>query len=227
MTIRSVFDQELQRIQDDVLLLGSMVESALVESVEILKRRDTEASRHLIAQDRYINEKRFAIEADALALIATQQPVAGDVRTLAAVLEIVTELERMADHASGIAELAIRLADQPHLKPLIDVPRMAKINQEMIRASLDAYLRRDPALALETAKRDAEIDGLYDQVYRELLTYMLSDPKTISRATHLLWVTQWEVLERGRVGRSKCVNVWLTSRRLTFSCGLSGSRSSL
>ena len=185
---RRIFDQELDRLQGEVLALGSMVEEALVQSVETLKQRDFTASRRLIAGDRAINERRYAIEEATITLIATQQPMAGDMRLLAAILEVVTELERMGDYASGIAEIAVRLADQPHLKPLVDVPRMTDIDQEMIRASLEAYVNQDPDLALETAKRDEEIDRLYDQIYRELLTYMLEDPKNITRATHLLWV---------------------------------------
>ena len=123
-----------------------------------------------------------------MTLIATQQPASSDLRAIIAAIHIAIELERMGDYAAGIAELAARLADQPSLKPLIDVPRMAEIDRDMIRASLEAYLEKNVDLALATAKRDAEIDQLYDQVYRELLTYMLADPKTITRATYLLWV---------------------------------------
>ena len=185
---RALFVRELMDLRDNILHLGGMVETAIERAVRALKERDENLARQVIADDEKINTKRYDIEEQCLRLIATQQPAAGDLRAIIAAIHIVTELERMADHASGIAEIATRLADQPHLKPLIDVPRMAKIDGEMIRASLDAYFKRDADLALETAKRDAEIDGLYDQVYRELLTYMLSDPKTITRATYLLWV---------------------------------------
>jgi len=186
---RALFDRELTDLRDNILYLGSMVETAIERAVHALKEQDEDLARQVIAGDEEINTRRYNIEERCVRLIATQQPAAGDLRAIVAAIHIVTELERMGDHASGIAELAIRLADQPHLKPLIDVPRMAEIDREMIRASLDAYFERDPDLALETAKRDAEIDGLYDQVYRELLTYMLSDPRTITRATYLLWVT--------------------------------------
>nr|HID13751.1 phosphate signaling complex protein PhoU [Anaerolineae bacterium] len=185
---RALFNRELADLRDNILHLGSMVETAIERAVQALKEQDKDLARQVITGDVEINTRRYDIEEQCLRLIATQQPAAGDLRAIIAAIHIVTELERMADHASGIAELAIRLADQPHLKPLIDVPRMAKIDGEMIRASLDAYFKRDPDLALETAKRDAEVDGLYDQVYRELLTYMLSDPRTITRATYLLWV---------------------------------------
>ena len=186
---RALFDRELTDLRDNILYLGGMVETAIEMSIQALREQDEDLARQVIAGDEEINDRRYDIEEQCVRLIATQQPAAGDLRAIVAAIHIVTELERMGDHASGIAELAIRLADQPHLKPLIDVPRMAEIDRGMIRASLDAYFKRDPALALETAKRDAEIDGLYDQVYRELLTYMLSDPTTITRATYLLWVT--------------------------------------
>jgi len=185
---RALFDRELTDLRDNILSLGGMVETAIERAVQALKEQDDDLARRVIAGDEEINTRRYDIEEQCVRLIATQQPAAGDLRAIVAAIHIVTELERMGDYASGIAELSTRLADQPHLKPLIDVPRMAEIDQEMIRASLDAYFRRDPDLALGTAKRDTEIDGLYDQVYRELLTYMLSDPRTITRATYLLWV---------------------------------------
>ena len=186
---RALFDRDLTNLRDNILYLGSMVETAIERAVQALKEQDVDLARQVIAGDAEINARRYDIEDQCVRLIATQQPAAGDLRAIIAAIHIVTELERMADHASGVAELATRLAGQPLLKPLIDVPRMARIDQEMIRASLDAYFKRDPDLALETAKRDAEIDGLDDQVYRELLTYMLSDPTTITRATYLLWVS--------------------------------------
>ncbi len=185
---RALFDRELTDLRDNILSLGGMVETAIERAVRALREQDEDLARQVMAGDEEINTRRYDIEEQCVRLIATQQPAAGDLRAIVAAIHIVTELERMGDYASGIAELAIRLADQPHLKPLIDVPRMAEIDGAMIRASLEAYFRRDPDLALETAKRDVEIDGLYDQVYRELLTYMLSDPRTITRATYLLWV---------------------------------------
>ncbi|MFQ6100407.1 MAG: phosphate signaling complex protein PhoU [Anaerolineae bacterium] len=186
---RESFDRELTELRDNIFHLGKMTETAIELAIQALKEQDKDAARQVVAGDEKINTRRYDIEEQCLRLIATQQPTAGDLRAIIAAIHIVTELERMGDHASGIAELAIRLADQPHLKPLIDLPRMAEIDQEMIRASLEAYLKYDPDLAFETAKRDTEIDGLYDQVYRELLTYMLEDPKNITRATYLLWVT--------------------------------------
>jgi len=184
---RQGFERELQRLQDGVLALGSMVEGALLESVEVLKRRDLEGARRIIAGDRAINERRFAIEADCLAVIATQQPAARDLRMLAAVLEVVTELERIGDYAKGISRIALMMGQEPPLKPLIDIPRMAEKACSMLRAALDAFVRRDVALARAIPSEDSEVDALYDQVYRELLTYILADPRNTDRATRLLW----------------------------------------
>jgi phosphate transport system protein len=186
---RRVFDQELQRIQDRVLVLGSMVEEALVESIEILKRRDMEGARRLIAQDRQINEKRFAIEADVLKLIATQQPVAGDMRILAAMLEIVTELERIGDYAKGIAKINLLLGEEPLLKPLIDLPQMARKVRFMLHQALVAFVWRDVELAQAIPAEDQEVDRLYNQIDRELLERIVANPtpSTIDHANLLLW----------------------------------------
>lgn len=185
---RDTFTRDLGRLQDDILILGSMVEQALIASVDALKHRDVERARQLIADDRSINEKRFAIEADVLALIATQQPMASDLRVLASILEIATELERIGDYAKGISKVSVLLNDERLMKPLIDLPRMAAKVSEMLHQALDAFVRRDTELARAVAGGDTEIDALYNQVYRELLTFIMSDPRTIGQATHLLWV---------------------------------------
>ena len=184
---RETFDRELQRLQDEILALGSMVENALVESVEILKQRDMEGSRRLIAQDRVINEKRFDIEADALILIATQQPMASDLRILAAILVLATELERIGDYAKGIARINLMIGEGPLIKPLIDVPRMAEKVQSMLHRALDAFVRQDAALARVIPTEDDEVDALFNQVYRELMTFIMSDPRNIDQANYLLW----------------------------------------
>jgi phosphate transport system protein len=185
---RETFDRELQRLQDEILALGSMVENALVGSVEVLKRRDMDGSQRLIAQDRVINEKRFAIEGDALILIATQQPMAGDVRTLAAILELSTELERIGDYAKGIARINLMMGEGTLVKPLIDVPRMAEKARSMLHRALDAFVRRDVDLAWAIPAEDDEVDALYNQVYRELMTLIMADPRAIDQANYLLWV---------------------------------------
>jgi phosphate transport system protein len=184
---RKVFDQELNRLQDEVLALGSMVEEALVRSVETLKQRDFAGSRQLIADDRAINERRFAIEDAAITLIATQQPMASDMRLLAAILEIVTELERMGDYAKGIARINLMIGEEPLIKPLIDLPVMAYKAREMLHAALIAFVQRDVEAARLIPKRDEEVDALYNQVYRELITFILEDPHVIEQANHLMW----------------------------------------
>ncbi len=186
--VRQTFEQELQRLQDEVLILGNMVEQAIIDSVESLKKRDREESRQLIKQDREMNRKRYALESDALTLIATQQPMAGDLRIIAAVLSIVSELERIGDYAKGIAKINLMMGDEPLLKPLIDVPRMAEKARDMLQRALDAFAQRDAELARAIPEADDEIDALYNQVYRELLTFIMADPSTIDQATYLLWV---------------------------------------
>ena len=185
---RATFDRELHKLQDEVLVLGNMVEKAVICSVEALKQRDQEAAREIIQGDQGINTKRFEIEDACLFLIASQQPLAEDLRLIAAVLEIITDLERMGDHAAGIAEINLLMGDEPLVKPLIDVPRMAQAGVEMLRGSMEAFVRRDAEMARRIANRDDEVDQLYNQVYNELLTVMFSNPRTISGATFLLWV---------------------------------------
>jgi phosphate transport system protein len=184
---RSGFHRELERLQDEVLVLGSMVEKALSRSVQALRGRDVGLAHSIEAEDVLINRKRFEIEEAALLQIATQQPMASDLRRLAAILHIVTDLERMGDYASGIARICIEIGDQPHIKPLIDIPRMADKAVSMLRRALDAFVERDVAAAEAIAAEDDDVDALYQQVYRELLTIMLANPRTIDQATHLLW----------------------------------------
>lgn len=184
---RETFDRELRRLEDEVFILGSMVESAIVESVEALKKRDFEASRRVIAGDKDINAKRFAIESEVLVLIATQQPMASDLRMLAAILDLASELERMGDYAKGIGRINLMIGEKPLMKPLIDIPRMAERACSMLRRSLDAFARRDVDLARAIPAEDDEIDALYNQVYRELVTYILTDPRHIDQANYLLW----------------------------------------
>ena len=184
---REAFQQELLQLQEDVLALGSMVETAIVQSVDLLKKRDFDGSRRMIAADRVINEKRFDIEADALVLIATQQPMAGDLRILAAVLEITSELERIGDYAKGIARINLMIGTEPLLKPLIDLPVMAEKASSMLHDALEAFMTRDIDLARSIPKRDTEVDDLYNQVYRELMTYIMADPRSIEQANSLLW----------------------------------------
>jgi phosphate transport system protein len=186
--IRAVFHKKLREIQDEVLVMGSMVEKADSRAVEVLKNRDIEKARAVIRDDVNINEKRFSIEQECVNLIATQQPMAGDLRAIICVLSIITEIERIGDHAEGIAKIVVMIGDEPPLKPLIDIPRMAEKVNDMLHRSLDALINRDAEAARRITGEDDEVDKLYDQVFRELLTYMAEDPKTITRATRLIWV---------------------------------------
>lgn len=187
---RKAFDQELQRLQDAVLALDSLVEKALMDSVEALVRRDAEWARRIIQEDRFINEKRFAIEADCLALIATQQPMAGDLRTIAAILEIVTEWERIGDYAKGIAAISLMIGEAPLIKSSVDIRRMAEKARDMLHRSLHAFVQGDVNLARAIPREDDEVDALYNQIYRDLLSYIIADPKgaVIEQANYLLWV---------------------------------------
>jgi phosphate transport system protein len=185
---RESLDRKLQSLIDQVLALGSMVENALTDSVEGLKRKDMAASRRLVANDRLINERRFEVEADALALIATQQPTARDLRTIAAALDIASELERMGDYAKGIARINLMIGAQPFIKPLVDLPAMAARAREMLHQSLEAFAGGDAELARDIPGKDDEVDALYIQVYRELLTVIMADTSAIDQANYLLWV---------------------------------------
>jgi len=186
--IRKTFENELQQVKDDVLVLGSMVEQAILNSVEALKKRDIKAAEGILNADREINKKRFEIENQLMILIATQQPMAHDLRLLASTMEIISELERMGDYAKGIANINIRMGDQPLLKPLIDVPRMAQKDVDMLHRALTAFVEEDIEAAKAIPMEDDEVDALYNQVYRELMTFVIADPKTMERANWLLWV---------------------------------------
>ena len=185
--LRKTFENDIQQLKDELLLLGSLVEQQTLDAVEALKKRDLEAARRIYAADAKINEKRFAIENQVMILIATQQPMAHDLRLLASILEVSAELERMGDYAKGMATINIRMGDEPLLKPLIDLPRMAQIASSMLHRALTAFVNEDAETAKAIPKEDDEVDALYDQVYRELMTFVIKDPKTIDRANYLLW----------------------------------------
>jgi len=185
--LRKTFETELKQVKDELLVLGSMVEQAIIESVEALKKRDLAAAKRLLEADRQINKKRFAIEMQLMILIATQQPMAHDLRLLASIMEINSELERMGDYAKGIANINIRMGDRPLLKPLIDVPRMAQKGADMLHRALTAFINEDMDAARKIPVEDDEVDALYNQVYRELMTIVIGDPTTIERANWLLW----------------------------------------
>ena len=185
---RVTFEKEMERLQNQLMDMGVLVENAVLQSVEILKKQDLESAKRLVAADADVNRMRYKIESETLILIARQQPMAGDLRTLAAVLEITTELERIADYAKGIAKITIKLGTEPLMKPLIDIPRMAVLSADMLHRALLCFTDRDASMARAIAAEDQVLDDLYDQVYRELITYVLADPKNIDGANHLMWV---------------------------------------
>ena len=185
---RETLDRKTQELLDEILLLGSMVEEAIINSVDSLKNRDIETSQRVYQGDIEINKKRYEIENETLILIATQQPMARDLRVMASILEIAGELERIGDYAKGIALINVRIGDDPLIKPLIDVPRMAKITADMLHRALGAFVNNDLETARLIPQEDDTVDALYNQVYRELLTFMISDPSTIDNATFLIWV---------------------------------------
>jgi len=186
--MRKNFEAEIQQLKDELLVLGSMVEQQILGSVDALKKRDMDASRRIQETDLQVNAKRYAIEEQLMIVIATQQPMAHDLRLLASILEVSAELERMGDYAKGIATISIRIGDQPLLKPLIDVPRMAQKGVDMLHRALTAFVNEDAETARSIPAEDDEVDGLYTQVYHELMMFVIQDPKTIERANWLLWV---------------------------------------
>jgi phosphate transport system protein len=189
METKAAFNKELQEIQDSVSNMGNAVTKAIDYSIEALKKRDLRLAHQVIADDAEINKQRFNIEAKCVELNANQHLNTGDFLIVVAVLYIITELERIGDYADGIAKIVVMIGDEPPLKPLIDIPRMAEITIDMVNKSIHSFVTRDIELAGRVVSMDSVVDGLFDQVFRELLTFMMMDPKTINRATRLMWVT--------------------------------------
>jgi len=184
---RADFDRQLAHLQEEIALMSNVVDKAIYRSVEALKNRDLAESQAVIDGDDYIDQKRYDIEELCVDLIATRQPMAVDLRAIVSMLHIAVELERMGDYAEGIAKISLLMGDEPPLKPLIDIPRMANKATEMLRDSVDSLIGRDQVKAERVMDDDDEVDDLYDQVYRELLLFMIQDPRSIQRATYLLW----------------------------------------
>jgi phosphate transport system protein len=186
--IRTEFHKKIGEIQGDVLAMGSMVEKAISRSIEALRERDLDLADLIIKDDIKINQKRFEIEEKCIRLIATQQPMAIDLRNIMAITAIITELERIGDYAEGIAKIVIMIGDEPPLKPLVTIPRMAEKTVDMLHRSLEAFCQHDDTAARKIALEDDEVDQLYNDLYRVLVSFMVEDPKTITRATRLIWV---------------------------------------
>jgi phosphate transport system protein len=184
---RPTLERSLQQTQDEMLVLAYIVEHALVRSVQILQKRDIDGARRLIAADREVDKRRIEIEMSCLTLIATQQPMAGDLRVLAAILAIVGELERISDYAKGIARVCLLLDGQELIKPLRDIPLMADKVYEMLRCALDAFIARDAERARAICLMDDEVDALYTQIFEELMSLDVSHQCAMTQANYLLW----------------------------------------
>jgi len=186
--VRRYFEEQIRELLEDLLEMGEMVTGSISRSIQALAQQDEELAEQVIAYDDEINAIQQEIDEKCLVLLATQQPMATDLRAILAISNIAAELERMGDYTEGIARLAIKLSGRPLLKPLIDIPRMAEGSREMLTAALEAFARQDVQAAEAVGQADDEIDALYDQIYRELLVFMMDDPRTITQATYLLWV---------------------------------------
>jgi phosphate transport system protein len=184
---RRVLDRDLQQIQDDLLRMGSLVDAAITRGLHSLAERDLRLARSVVSEDALVNALRFHIEEACLQCIATQQPAATDLRIVVATIILASELERMGDYAAGIAKTVLRMGNEPLLKPLVDLPRMAEIDRHMLADALDAYVARDAGQARNVAARDDLVDSLYNQIFREILTYILEDPAATTRALFLLF----------------------------------------
>ncbi|MGC8491745.1 MAG: phosphate signaling complex protein PhoU [Syntrophobacteraceae bacterium] len=185
---KTPLEKELDRLQDELVDLGVMVEHTITDAVVILSQQRIEDARRLIKADAEINRRRYQIESETLGLIARQQPMAKDLRTLAAILEVAGELERIADYSKGIAKIVVEIGATPLIKPLVDIPRMAALASDMLHRALLCFVDRNIEAAYSIPEEDQKIDDLYDQVYRELMTYVLADPRNIDGASHLMWV---------------------------------------
>jgi phosphate transport system protein len=185
---RSVFERQLAEVQEDMLVMAGMVETSITQSIEALRLRDVALARRTIENDAAIDRRRYEAEDKCIELISLQAPLASDLRTIISVLHITVDLERMGDHAEGIAKIALMLADEPPLKPYIDIPRMAELAIEMLHGSVEAYKVRDTRRAREIIDMDDQVDALYEQLYHELLQFMIHDPSLTQRATYMIWV---------------------------------------
>lgn len=185
---RVAYHKALEELENELMVMGEMVAKAIKDSIEALKKRDFEMSKGIVKNDLLINKKRFEIEERCLQMIATQQPMGIDLRTIAAILSIITDLERIGDHAEGNAKINLLIGNEPLVKPLIDVPRMSEKGLSMLDRVLKAFISRDAAQARAICDEDDEVDALYDQIYRELILLMIEDPKKIEGATYLIWL---------------------------------------
>lgn len=185
---RETLDRAIKKLLNEILIQGSMVENAIKESVDALINRDVEQAKVIYEGDRQINKKQFEIEESVITLIATQQPMARDLRLLTAILEVTTELERMGDYAKGIARITVRLGQEILLEPISEIPPMAEVCVDLLHRALHAFVDKDAEAARTIPKEDDKVDAFYNRIYRELMNHMIADPSTIDQANHLLWV---------------------------------------
>jgi len=185
---RQTLDREIHHLQDEVLLLGSMVEQALLNAIDALKRRDIESARKVYRDDDLVNEKRYAIENRVLILFATQQPIAHDLRLLAAILEVITELERMGDYAKGIAKIVMKIGQSDIPIPSREISRMGDLAVGMLHRALSAFITEDVAMAYRIPKEDDLVDELYNQIYHKMMAAMIADPEIIDHSNYIMWV---------------------------------------
>jgi phosphate transport system protein len=188
------FHEELDGLKQTLLAMGALVEDQIRRVMRALVERDSDLAQNVIDRDREVNAYDVEVDEKCVELLALHQPTAGDLRFITTAMKIVTDLERIGDQAVNIAQRAIELNQEPQLKPYIDLPRMAEKAQRMVKEALDAFVARDTELARQVCAKDEEVDGIKEQVFRELLTYMMSDPKTIPRAIRLMLVSRF--LER-------------------------------
>lgn len=187
----TVFERELEDLKGKVLKLGSMVEKAISDSIKSLVERNSKLAADVIDKDPQVNALDVGIDEECIRLIALRQPRAGDLRLITTAMKITTDLERIGDLAVDISERALELNEEPQLKPYIDIPRMAEIAQGMVRDALDAFVKRDSTLARDVLTRDDMVDNLNWQVFNELLFFMIQDPKTVSRAVKITYVSKY------------------------------------
>lgn len=185
---RDTLDRQIHQMQDEVLLLGSMVEQAMLAAVDGLQKRDLAAARRIYKDDHLVNEKRYAIENAILILIATQQPMARDLRFLAAILEVITELERMGDYAKGIAKISLRVGNSPLTLWMREFSTMASLSVDMLHRALGAFIAGNAQVAYQIPKEDDQVDELYNKAYRSLVSAMIADPQMVDQANLMMWV---------------------------------------
>lgn len=189
-----VFEEKMDLLQEKLQLMGSLVEESIAKSIVALREQNFVLAQKVVDADDIIDDLEVEIEAKIVEFIATQQPMARDLRRVTTLFKMINDLERMADYATSIAKITLRIGHEPLIKPLVDIPRMAVLSQKMVKQALDAYVREDVELAVAVGNDDDEVDKLFGQIFRELLTIMMENPKTITQATHLLFVGRW--LER-------------------------------